>query len=37
MTIRALLLQLLMGRGQLARHEEFFRVHGITAFRWENT
>jgi hypothetical protein len=37
MTIRALLLQFLMGRGQFARHEELFRVHGFTAFRWKNT
>jgi hypothetical protein len=37
MTIRALLLQFLMGRRQLARHEEFLRVHSVTALRWEDT
>jgi hypothetical protein len=37
MTIRALLLQFLMGGGQVSRHEEFFRVHGFTALRWEDT
>jgi hypothetical protein len=37
MTIRALLLQFLMGRRQLARHEEFLRVRGFTALRWEDT
>jgi hypothetical protein len=37
MTIRAMLLQFLMGRGQLARHEEFFRVHGVTALGGEDT
>jgi hypothetical protein len=37
MTVRALLLQFLMGCGQFARHEEFFRVHGFTALCWEDT
>jgi hypothetical protein len=37
MTVRALLLQFLVGRGQLARHEEFLRVHGLTALCWEDT
>src|SRR5882672_5343400 len=36
MTIGAPLLQFLMGRRQLARHEEFLRVHGVTALRWED-
>jgi hypothetical protein len=35
-TIRALLLQFLMGGGQISRHEELFRVHGLTAPRWEH-
>jgi hypothetical protein len=37
MTVRALLLKFLMGCGQLARHEEFLRVHGFTALCWEDT
>jgi hypothetical protein len=37
MAVRALLLQFLMGCGQLARHEEFLRVHGFTALCWEDT
>jgi hypothetical protein len=36
MTVRALLLQFLMGSRQLARHEELFRVHGITALHRED-
>jgi len=37
MAIRALFFQFLMGRGQLARHEEFFRIHGCSTLRWEDT
>jgi hypothetical protein len=37
MTIRALLLQFLVSSGQFARHEEFLRIHGLTALRWEDT
>jgi hypothetical protein len=37
MTIRALLLQFLMGGGEIPRHEELFRVHGITAPGGEHT
>jgi hypothetical protein len=37
MTIRALLLQFLMGGGEIPRHEELFRVHGITALGGEHT
>jgi hypothetical protein len=36
-TIRALLFQFLMGCGQLTRHEELFRVQGLTALCRENT
>jgi len=36
-TVRALLLQFLMGRRQLAGHEELFRVHGIGPLRREDT
>jgi hypothetical protein len=37
MTIRALLLQFLVGCGQLARHKELFRVHRLTAPRRQDT
>jgi hypothetical protein len=37
MAICALLLQFLMGHGQLSGHEEFFRVHGVAALRREDT
>jgi hypothetical protein len=35
--IRALLLQLLVGRGQLTRHEKLCRVDGFAALRGEDT
>jgi hypothetical protein len=36
MTVRALLLQFLMRSRQFTRHEEFLRVHGITALHRED-
>jgi hypothetical protein len=36
MAVRALLVQFLMCCGQLPGHEEFLRVHGFTALRWED-